>query len=330
MRYTQAEKMEIIRLVETSEVSIRRTLQELGVPRSTFYRWYSRYQAEGYDGLANRGHTVRQFWNKIPQQVKDEVVEMALAAPEKSARELAWQFTDEQEYFISESSVYRILKQFDLITSPVYEMIPAADKFKRPTKRVNELWQTDFTYFKILGWGWYYLCCVLDDYSRYILAWRLAPTMGAADVQETLDQAIAKTNLTYIKVHHRPRLLSDNGPGFLAEDLKTYLKQYHIQHIRSAPYHPMTQGKIERFHRSMKNVVKLENYYLPWHLEKAIGEYITYYNNERYHESLGNVTPGDMYEGRATQIQARRTRIKEKTMAVRRRLNRQQLTNMLS
>lgn len=121
-------------------------------------------------------------------------------------------------------------------------MIPAAARFGRPTRRVNELWQTDFTYFKILSWGWYYLCTVLDDYSRYILAWRLAPTMGAADVQETLDQAIAQTNLTHIKVRHRPRLLSDNGPGFIADDLKAYLHRYHIKHIRSAPYHPMTQS----------------------------------------------------------------------------------------
>ena len=322
MRYSQSEKMEIIRLVEASELSIRQTLCELGLPRSTFYRWYQRYQHAGYDGLANKSHNARQFWNKIPQQVKDEVIARALETPEKSPRELAWQFTDEQEYFISESSVYRILKEFDLIQCPVFEVIPAADKFERPTKRVNELWQTDFTYFKVTGWGWYYLCAVLDDYSRYILSWRLSATMAADDVQETLAQAFAKTNLTHIKVRHRPRLLSDNGPAFVAEDLKTYLDQYHIKHIRGAPYHPMTQGKIERFHRSMKNVTRLNNYYLPWHLEQAIAQFITYYNQERYHESIGNVTPADMYHGRAARIQSKRKGIKHKTMNKRRRLNR--------
>jgi putative transposase len=110
----------------------------------------------------------------------------------KSPRELAWQFTDEEEYYISESSVYRILKGFDLIISPVYQMILAADKFERPTKRVNELWQTDFTYLQVMGWGWYYLCTVLDDYSRYILVWRLAPAMAATDVQQTLDWPLPK------------------------------------------------------------------------------------------------------------------------------------------
>ena len=186
-----------------------------------------------------------------------------------------------------------------------------------------------FTYFKIIGWGWYYLCTVLDDYSRYILAWRLAPTMTAADVKATLDEAIAKTGLTHIKVRFRPRLLSDNGPSFLSDELRNYLKRYQIKHIRSAPYHPMTQGKIERYHRSMKNVVKLDNYFFPWHLEKAIGGYNHYYNHERYHESLGNVTPADVYFGRAKEIQSRREQIKQKTMRERRRLNRQQSISML-
>ncbi len=191
------------------------------------------------------------------------------------------------------------------------------------------MWQTDFTYFKVIGWGWYYLSTVLDDYSRYILAWRLSATMGAGDVQETLEQAFAKTNLTHIKVRHRPRLLSDNGPAFIAEDLKTYLHQYRIKHIRGAPYHPMTQGKIERFHRSMKNVIRLDNYYLPWHLERAIGQFITYYNEERYHESIGNVTPADMYHGRAARIQSKRVIIKHKTMNERRRLHRQQSISLV-
>jgi putative transposase len=329
MRYTQAEKMEIIRLVENSDLSIRATLKELDVPKTSFYRWYHRYQEEGYEGLADRGHTARRFWNKIPQQVRDEIVEIALAEPEKSPREIAWQFTDEQEYYISESSVYRILKERELIRRPVYQMIAASDKFENPTKRVNEMWQIDFTYFKIAGWGWYYLCTVLDDYSRYILAWRLFPTMTAADAQATLDMAFAKTNLTYIKVRYRPRLLSDNGPSFLSDDFKAYLKRHHVQHIRSAPYHPMTQGKIERYHRSMKNVVKLDVYFFPWPLQKAIDSYNHYYNEERYHESLGNVTPADVYYGRVKEIQSRREQIKQKTMRERRRLNRQQLESVL-
>src|SRR5262249_30703978 len=115
------------------------------------------------------------------------VVNAALADPERSPRELAWQLTDRTGHFLSESSVYRILKAADLITSPAFVVIQAADRFSQPTRRPNELWQTDFTYLKVVGWGWYYLSTVLDDYSRYILAWTLTTTMQATDVMATLD-----------------------------------------------------------------------------------------------------------------------------------------------
>ncbi len=168
MRYSQSEKMEVIRLVEKSSLSAERTLAELDINRSTFYGWYSRYLDDGYDGLADKKPVPRKFWNKIPEYVKGQVVDTALDYAEKSPRELAWFITDNQDYFISESSVYRILKSFDLITSPAYIVLSAKDKFDNPTKRVNEMWQTDFSYFKIIGWGWYYLSTVIDDYSRYI------------------------------------------------------------------------------------------------------------------------------------------------------------------
>ena len=123
MRHTQAEKMEVIRLVEDSSLSIRRTLEEFGIAHSTFYKWYYRYCEYGYDGLADRKPAPRKFWNKIPQAVKDQVVEIALERPEQSSRELAWHITDSYGYYISESSVYRILKSHDLITSPAYILI---------------------------------------------------------------------------------------------------------------------------------------------------------------------------------------------------------------
>jgi hypothetical protein len=104
--------------------------------------------------------------------VREQVVALALEYPDQSSRQLAWQFTDENGYFISESSVYRILKAYDLLENPAFEIIPVKEKFEKPTRRVNEMWQTDFTQFKIVGWGWYYLSTVLDDYSRFILAWK--------------------------------------------------------------------------------------------------------------------------------------------------------------
>lgn len=320
MRYSQAEKREIIRLVEQSTLSVRQTLKELGIARSTFYEWYKRYRAEGYEGLVNRSSQPRQTWNRIPDEVREQVVETALDFPDKSPRQLAWHVVDQEAYFISESSVYRILKAHDLVTSPVFQIVTAGEEFEHKTTRVNEMWQTDFTPFKVVSWGWYYLCSILDDYSRYIIAWRLSATMGAADIIQTLNIARDRIGLVDpIRLKHRPRLLSDNGSAFISHDLRDYLEGYHIGHVRGAVHHPQTQGKIERWHRSMKNVVRLDNYYFPWDLEQAIGSFVDYYNHQRYHEALDNLTPADVYFGRDEEVKARREEIKQRTLQDRRR-----------
>ena len=319
MRRTASEKMEIIRLVEGTDLPARQTLRQLGVPRSTFYNWYQRYAEEGFDGLHDKKPAPRGRWNAIPEKVQKEVLGLALERTDLSPRELACRYTDEKRYFVSESSVYRILRAADLITSPAYILMSASDAFKDPTRRVHEMWQTDFTYFRIINWGWYYLSTVLDDFSRYIIAWKLSPTMGATDVTETLDQALAITGVDQVKVKHRPRLLSDNGPAYLSGELREYLGDRKMAHTRGAPYHPQTQGKIERYHRTMKNVVKLQHYYFPWELEAALRDFVAYYNNERYHEAIGNVTPADVYFGRRFEVLTERSKIKRTTMERRKR-----------
>lgn len=321
MRYTHAEKLEIIRMVEGSDLPAKRTLAQIGVSKSTFYEWYRRYRDEGAASLATQPSQRRRYWNRIPDAERERLVEVALEKPELSARELAWHITDNEGYFISERSVYRILKDFDLLTSPAYIVMSAADEFKHKTKRVHELWQTDFTYFKIVDWGWYYLSTVLDDYSRYIVSWRLTTSMMAKDVTATLDDALAKTGLEQMHVRHRPRLLSDNGPCYISKDLGDYLDKKEMDHTRGAPYHPQTQGKIERYHRTMKNVVKLQNYYKPETLRQEIGKFVEYYNNERVHESLKNVTPADVYHGRHHEIQTARQLLKMQTLRRRRCYN---------
>ena len=318
IRHTVEEKTEIIHMVEHSELSIAKTLEEIQVPRSTFYRWYRQYQECGIKGLADKKPAARQFWNQIPGAVRQQIVKLALKHTDESPRQLAWRFVDKKGYFISESSVYRILKGYDLIKSPVFEVISAKDKFDNPTKRVNEMWQTDFTQFLVIDWGWYYLSTVLDDYSRYILAYKLSPTMNAQDAEDTLKIALDNAKIDKVKVYHKPRLLSDNGSAYLSADLAKFLKERRIKHIRGAPYHPMTQGKIERWHRSMKNIIKLQNYYTPSELEQAIAEFVQYYNNQRYHESLKNVTPADVYFGREKEIIKKREKLKEQTLVLRR------------
>ena len=267
MRLSAAEKYEIIQLVDRSELGVNRTLKEMGIHKSTFYKWYQAYLANGLDGLQPHKRTRRQ-WNSIPDAQKQLVVEVAL-------------------------------------------------EFKDKTHFVHDMWQTDFTYFKIIGWGWYYLSTILDDYSRYIVHWELCRDMKASDVERTVDRALAAAGL---KNGQRPKLLSDNGSCYISADLKKYLFSKKIKPIHGRANHPQTQGKIERYHRSMKNIVKLDNYYCPEELNEALEKFVNYYNHHRYHESLDNVTPADVYFGKKDQILKRREKIKAKNMSYRRAL----------
>jgi transposase InsO family protein len=219
---------------------------------------------------------------------------------------------------VSEASVYRLLKAYDLIASPAYVVVKAADEFKDKTTAPNQLWQTDFTYLKVIGWGWFYLSTILDDFSRYIIAWKLCTTMKADDVTDTLELALTASGCDEARVVHKPRLLSDNGSSYISGDLAKWLEAQGMAHVRGAPCHPQTQGKIERWHQTLKNRILLENYYLPGDLEASIGKFVDYYNHQRYHESLKNLTPADVYFGQGQTILLERERIKRKTIQKRR------------
>ena len=322
MRYPASEKLEIIRLVEGSHLPTRRTLGKLGIPRATFYRWYDRYLSGGPEALEDRSPRPSRVWNRIPQPVREKIKGLALKESDLSPRELAVRFTDTEKYFVSEASVYRILKSYDLITSPAYVALSAADEFHDKTTRPNQLWQTDFTYLKVIGWGWFYLSTILDDFSRYIIAWKLCTTMKSGDVTDTLDLALQASGCDQATVLHKPRLLSDNGSSYISGELADWLEDQEMDHVRGAPYHPQTQGKIERWHQTLKNRILLENYYLPGDLRQQIGAFVDHYNHRRYHESLQNLTPADVYFGRGETILKQRERIKRKTIETRRLLHR--------
>ena len=212
MRYPASEKLEIIQIVEQSHLPAKWMLDRLGIPRTTLYRWYDRYQTGGPEAL--------------------------------------------------------------------------------------------------------------EDDSRYIIAWKLCTNMKTGDVTDTLELALQASSCGKVNVVHKPRLLSDNGSGYILGDLAEWLDDKGMDHVRGAPYHPQTQGKIERWHQTLKNRILLENYYLPGDLENQIGAFVDHYNNRRYHESIGNVTPADAYYGRHTAIIKRREKIKKLTIQ-NRRLNHQ-------
>ncbi len=318
MRYPASEKLEIIRLVEQAHLPAKRTLDRLGIARTTFYRWYDRYLEGGLVALEDQPPKPGHVWNRIPDTIRERIVDMALEEPELSPRELAVHFTGTQSYFVSESSVYRLLKAHDLITSPAFVVIKAASEFRDKTTAINQMWQTDFTYMKVIGWGWFYLSTILDDFSRYIIAWKLCTTMKTEDVTDTLELALQASGLERANLAHKPRLLSDNGPSYISGDLAEWLDDRDMKHTRGAPYHPMTQGKIERWHQTLKNRILLENYFLPGDLQASIEAFVEHYNHQRYHESLSNLTPADVYFGRGQTILLQRERIKRNTFEQRR------------
>ncbi len=198
----------------------------------------------------------------------------------------------------------------------------AGKEYRRKTRRPNELWATDCAHLKVIGWGWYYLITVMDDYSCFILAWELKSDMAAGSLIDVVQQAVDTTGMTDVPVEDRTVLLSDNGSGYLSRQFGEYLRLVGIRHIIASPYHPQTNGKIERYHRTIKGEINLVPYEMPGELKEAIKAFIDYYNYERYHEGLGNVTPYDVYTGRHVEIIRGRKEVKSRTLQARKGYNR--------
>jgi putative transposase len=320
-------KREVLDLVRRSPLSKTRTLQELGLPRSTYFRWQRRFRQQGEIGLVYRQPQPGTVWNRLKPQEEETLLREALRQPELSSRELACWVTDHEGFSVSESSVYRVLKRHGLIHEVEVVGFPAGKEYRVKTIRINEQWQTDASYFFVVGWGWYYLISVRDDYSRFILAWDLKGDMTAQSISEVVQQAVEWSGMGQVPVEDRTRLLSDRGPGFLARALEDYLRMLEIRHIYCSPYHPQTNGKLERFHETLQARLNLLVYTSPEALREAMAEFIEFYNHRRYHEGIGNVTPADVYYGRREEILKRRKEQKQATLESRFRYNLGQAPN---
>lgn len=314
-------KREVLDLVRRSPMSKLRAIEQLSLPRSTFYRWQQRYRDQGMLGLLDRRPPPQTIWNRIRPEEEETILREALRQPDLSPRQLSCHLCDDAGFSVSESTVYRILKRHGLIQEVTLRTFPAGPEYRVKTKGRNEQWQSDASYFFVVGWGWYYLISVLDDYSRYILAWDLKLDMTAQSISAVVQAAVEWTGQEAIPSSARARLLTDNGPGFLAGAFEDYLKALSIRHICCSPYHPQTNGKIERFHESIKGRLNLLVYESPEALKAAMADFIDFYNHRRYHEGLGNVTPADVYFGRRDEILRRREAIKQETFVRRRVYN---------
>ena len=314
-------KLEVLRAVEASELSVGEVLDQLEIPRSTYYRWRHSFRKRGLAGLRDRPPGSRRVWNQILPQERDRILETALLFPERSPREVSCQVTDHCGFTVSESSVYRILKAEGLIWEVHSLSFPAESEYRIKTTRINQQWQTDATYLLVKNWGWYYLISVLDDFSRRILAWGLQPTMRVGDFSQVVEAACERTGVEQAPLSRRPQLVTDRGPALISKDFGQYLETKGLGHILASPYHPQTNGKIERYHRSCKERINLIVWETPGELEREIAVFIDYYNSRRYHEALGNVTPDDVYFGRRESIHTKRRRLKGVTLARRQAIN---------
>ena len=313
-----AEKAEVLTKVTSSPLPKRKTLRELGIPKSTYYRWLRRKDHQGLEDHAGSG---KPTWNRLTFQEVDYVVSAAREMPQLSCRQLAAWITDNQGFSVSESSVYRILRREGLVKSPEMQL-KAGKEYHRKTSGPHQMWATDASYFRVVGWGYYYLVTVMDDYSRFILAHRLQRDMTSDSFIEVVQEAVDRTGMDQVAVTDRTRLLSDNGPGYVSRAFRDYLGMGGIKHILATPFHPQTNGKLERYHRTLKLDVNQVPYELPTDLEAAIAAFVSYYNYRRYHKALGNVTPSDVLKGRREEILQRRKEVQVQTIEWRRRYNR--------
>jgi transposase InsO family protein len=314
-------KLEILRAVEGSGVQRTEALARLAISPSTFYRWRQRFRASGVPGLHDRKPLRERNWNQLLPEERAKILSVALLYPEWSSREIACHMADTCGFTVSESTVYRLLRQAGWIKPKESRTFLASREFHTRTKRVNQMWQTDATHLLVKRWGWYYLISVLDDFSRKVLAWRLQTSLGADAFSEVVELACEATGMDRVPAEDRAKLLSDNGAALISRPFGEYLEARGLGHILSSPYHPQTMGKIERYHRSCKEQVNLFVWETPEELAREVGRFIAFYNEHRYHEALGNVTPDDVYYGRRESILERRARLKEETLARRREAN---------
>ena len=306
------DKAMILAQVENQSGGKRQALMALGIPKSSYYRW-----RRGQPDSRSR----KRSWNRITPEEESKILTVARESPELSSRQLSAWITDNAGFAVSESTVYRLLRREGLVKRLEVQLM-AGKEYHTKTTRPHQMWATDASYFRVVGWGYYYLVTVMDDYSRYILAWKLQKDMSANSLIEVIQEAVDATGMTDVPIEDRTRLLSDNGAGYVSRTFRDYLHLVGIHHILAAPFHPQTNGKLERYHRSIKREVNQVPYELPGQLERAIADFVDYYNYRRYHKALGNVTPADVLYGRREQILQRRKEVQIQTINRRRDYNR--------
>ena len=278
-----------------SGICVYKFVHWLGIKSSKFYDWKKRY------GKVNEHNSwiPRDFW--LEDWEKQAIINFFLSHPDEGYRRLAFMMIDADVVAVSPSSVYRVLSAEGLLRKWKPGSSSKGDGFKGPS-RPHEHWHIDISYLNIRG-TFYYLCSILDGYSRYIIHWEIRESMTEADVEIVLQRAREKFP------NENPRIISDNGPQFIAKDFKEFIRISGMHHVRISPYYPQSNGKIERWHQSLKRECIRPK--CPLSLEDArriVGNFVNHYNTKRLHSSIGYITPKDKLEGREVKIFAERER----------------------
>lgn len=280
---------------EKTEIGAGQFIVWLGIRASKFYNWRERY------GKVNEhnGWIPRDFW--LEEWEKREIVNFHWNNPLEGYRRLTFMMLDADIVAVSPSSVWRVLGQAGLLGKWNGKASKKGTGFEQPLQ-AQEHWHIDVSYINISG-TFYYLCSVLDGYSRAIVHWDLRESMTEAEIEIILQGAKEK----YPEV--RPRILSDNGPQFLARDFKEFIRISGMTHVRTSPYYPQSNGKIERWHKSLKaECIRPGTPLTPEDARQLIQQYVDHYNTVRLHSAIGFVTPADMLAGQQAEIHAARDR----------------------
>jgi putative transposase len=279
---------------ERTGISYRRIVQWIGIPRSKFYQWQQRY------GRVNEHNAwiPRDFW--LRDWEKQAILDFWSTHSREGYRRMTYMMLDADTVAVSPSTVYRVLQDAGVLHRWNRDHTSSKGQgFAQPVKP-HEHWHIDISYINIQG-TFYYLCSVLDGYSRYLVAWDLRESMTEQHVEIVLQRAHERFP------DARPRIISDNGPQFIAKDFKQFIRLNGMTHVRTSPYYPQSNGKMERWHQSAKTeCIRPQT---PQSLEDAlriVTKYVAHYNTVRLHSAIGYVTPQDKLEGRAEQILAAR------------------------
>ena len=298
----------------------RNTLNHLKIPESTYYSWRKALSQEGVVGLMKKPRKPYRVWNRLLEDEETEIVNTAVEHTEMSPRLLAVKITDTGSFSVSEKTVQRVLKKHNLLRLRPPSEKPAAKEWQHKTSRPDEIWQMDGTVMFVGEWGYYKYLPVLDDYSRRVMNSQLMPDESGYSASDAMELSLEEAKRMGHCLDRHPILLTDNGPAFKGWVLGDYLENRGMRHIYGRPYHPQTQGKIERFNRTIKDYIYVYSYNSPDELQKAIRQAVEWYNN-RPHEALQNVSPNDVYAGRKEDILQRRAEKKKLTLERRKAYN---------